>query len=110
MYYIHGILLNNCSYSNNAKQLLETYNIPNKLISITHEEKDKFKYDEINTFPQIYVKKENTKGSILIGGYDNLNELFTLFYKNYNKDNIENIMNKYKLSRKLVLRIIEMFN
>ena len=28
-------------------------------------EKDKFKYDEINTFPQIYVKKENTKGSIL---------------------------------------------
>jgi hypothetical protein len=111
MYYIHAVLLDGCSYSISAQNLLNTYNIRNTTTIINYNNKNKFKSTNINTFPQIYLKKQNNKGSLLLGGYDNLDEIFKTFYKKkINDTNIKLIQNKYNISRKTILRLIELLN
>ena len=110
MYYIYCILLEDCFFSHSAKKLLDEYKIKHEFIYISNYNKDKYKYDKISTFPQIYIKKKNSHGSLLIGGYDNLKELFTMFYKKYNKDDILLAMNNYKFSKKIILRLMQIFN
>ena len=46
---------------------------------INQEEKSKYVTSEINTFPQVYLKKNKTNDSLLLGGYTNLNEFCDLF-------------------------------
>jgi len=111
MYYFKCIFLDGCSYCIKANQLLSKYNIKYTFETVNYEESHKFITDKISTFPQIYLIKEGSKGSLLIGGYDNLNELFTLFYKKkYDSDNVTLIMNKYGYSKKIVLRLIQLLN
>jgi len=108
---MHIILLENCQYSELAYDLVNKYNIKSKITNVSHSEKNKFKSIDIATYPQIYMKRQNKHDSFLIGGYDNLNELFTLFYKKqYNIHNVEKMMAKYNMSKKLILRFIELIN
>lgn len=111
MYYFYCIFLERCSFSHRAKLLLDKYNIKYSYETVNYEESRKLITDKISTFPQIYLRKENANGSILIGGFTDLNELFNLFHKKeYNEDNVQLIMKKYGFSKKIVLRIIELLN
>ena len=58
-YYIYAIILNECSYSIGAKDILDKFtNIKKKYLFINYNEVDKYKNNLINTFPQFYLKKE----------------------------------------------------
>jgi len=111
MYYIHAVLLEGCAYSINAESLLRQYNIKYRSTVLDNTNKDKFKSTQLSTFPQIFLKKHNSNGSQYIGGYDELDELFRTFYKQRLVDsNIIRIQNKYKISRKATLRLVELIN
>jgi len=112
-YYLHSVILENCPYSNAANQLLKNHpNIKTKITLVNDSNKENYKTKQIDTFPQIYLKKNNDKGSLLIGGYTELKELFYLFYKTkYSNDEITNFIKKNnKWSRKALLRFLELIN
>lgn len=111
MYYIHTVLLDGCQYSISAKNLLDKYNINYKATNVNHTNKDLFKTDNLQTFPQIFLKKHNNNGSVLLGGYSNLNDLFGMFYKQKLDNNkLSLVQNKYNMSKKAVLRLISLIN
>jgi hypothetical protein len=111
-YYINAVILNGCGYSKAAKELLDKYtNINKKYIFVNYDEKDKYKTDLIQTFPQIYLKKENTMNSLLLGGYTELQNFIDTFYGKYDDDKINKFMRKnVSWSKKGTLRLIELIN
>jgi glutaredoxin len=111
-YYINLVFLENCSYSKAAKDLLDNYRINYDFTIISRDNMENYKTTEISTFPQIYLKKNSSNGSLLIGGYTNLRCFFNNFYKTkLNNDNIDKFLNNNKTwSRKSVLRLIELIN
>jgi glutaredoxin len=109
-YYLIAIILEGCRYSSDAAALIKKYKIPAKIVNITYAEKDKFKSDKISTFPQIYLARYDAKGTMLIGGYDDLNDVVTTFYKKKVNDNVDRFMKKYNWSKKGTLRLIELIN
>jgi glutaredoxin len=112
-YYFTVIVLENCPFSNNALELLKKYNnITKKITTITSQNKENYKTDKITTFPQIYIKKQNHSGSLLLGGYSDLQNVFDVFCgTNYSKDNIKYfIANNAGWSKKAVTRLIELVN
>ena len=111
-YYINAILLKNCSYSNAANELLKNHKIKNKIEVVTSENKEKFKLENYNTYPQIFLKKEYSNDSLLLGGYSDLNEFVNTFKNSkYDENNITQFRNKYNWwSKKAVLRFIELIN
>jgi len=111
-YYLHLVLLEDCPYSNSAADLINNYNIKNVEINrISRVDIDKFKTDLIKTYPQVYLKRRSKKGSMLLGGYDNLKNFFDKFYKTQLDDsNVDNFMKKSNWSKKSTLRLIELIN
>jgi hypothetical protein len=108
MYYLYIITLESCPYSIAALELLDSLNIKYKHHIVTQTDKEKYKTEEINTFPQIYLVKNNKK--LLLGGYSDLKKFIDIFKnkKKYNKQNILNFENEYKLwNRKSILRLLE---
>ena len=81
MYSLFIILLDNCSYSINAKKLLDSNKIRYTFLNIYYSDMDKFITDEIDTFPQIYLCKTGDNGTQLLGGYDDLFD-----FRDYNLD------------------------
>ena len=112
MYYLFIVVLDGCGYSQAAIELLNNYNIKYKSLKINQEEKSKYITSEINTFPQVYLKKNKTNDSLLLGGYTNLNEFCELFKnKKYDEKNIINFNKKYPFwNKKSILRLIEIIN
>jgi len=110
-YYLKIILLENCPYSIALDELINKNNIIHKKNWITSLEKDKFKTNLINTFPQIYLNKYNSKGNLLFGGFSDFNDFFSVFKnKKFNESNITQYINKLKWSKKAVLRLIQLIN
>jgi len=112
-YYLQCIILKNCPFSEAAYALLNNYqHIKPDYIFINHTDKEKYKTENINTFPQIYLKKNNSNGTQLIGGYTEIKNIFDIFYNNYDKLLRENFKKKYniKWSDKSLLRLIELIN
>ncbi len=110
-YYIKAILLENCPYSIAAHELLKIHNIPSEVVWVNNEEKHKYKTDIINTFPQLYLQKRKNIGSVLVGGYDNLNYFINTFKNNKLNDTLINkFMEENKWSKKAVLRFIQLIN
>ena len=110
-YYIKSVLLDGCPYSIAAKDLLTTHNIYSNIINVTNYNKNEFKTNIINTFPQIYLCKTGNNGTQLLGGYDDLFSFISNFKgKKYNEQNINNFMNKYSWSKKATLRMIQLIN
>ena len=110
-YYINAIILNGCSYSLNPQQLLESNNINHKIINVDHSNKNNFKTDKISSFPQIYLKHKNKNGSILLGGYTELNNFINDFKNSkYDINKINNFINKNNWNKKATLRLIELIN
>jgi glutaredoxin len=111
-YYFYAILLKGCPYSTSASELLNNNNIKNKVEIINSKNKGKFKLENYNTFPQIFLKRDNSNESLFLGGYSDLNEFFKIFKnKKYNENNIIQFQNKYNWwSKKAILRSIELIN
>jgi len=110
-YYIKAILLEGCGYSSRAKELLERNNIKCEIINISSTEKDKYKTDKIDTFPQIYLCKYNTVGNLLLGGCSDLEDFISNFKGNtYDDDKINKFINNYGWIKKVTLRLIQLIN
>lgn len=110
-YYLQTVILENCPYGNATLRLLEEHNINKQIITVTQDNKENYKTDNIQTFPQIYLKKNNSKGSLLLGGYDDLVSFINKFkLQAYSKKNVDEFINKSKWSRKAILRLIELLN
>ena len=110
-YHLKIISLENCPYSQSAKELVKNYSISNEIINITRDEKDKFKTNKIQSFPQIYLKKYSRVGDLLLGGYDDLKNVMDEFYKkSYDKNKVDNFIKKYNWGKKSVLRLIQLIN
>ena len=110
-YYIKTILLDGCTYSIAANDLLKTHNIKSIIINVNTSNKNEYKTVLISTFPQIYLCKNNNKGTQLLGGYDDLFYVISEFKgKKLNEDKIQQTMKKYKWSKKAILRLIQLIN
>ncbi len=110
-YFIKGILLEGCSYSIAADNLIKIHNIPSQITWVSQSEKLTYKTDQINTFPQIYLNKFNTKGNLLLGGYSDLLDFIDTFKnQKFNDEKVNQFINKYKWSKKSVLRFIQLIN
>jgi glutaredoxin-related protein len=112
-YYIHSVILQDCSYSNAVYKLLKNYpKIKTNITFVNDSNKENYKTYDIQTFPQIYLKRYNKNGSLLIGGYTELKELFDLFYKTKYSNNkiIQIINNNNRWSKKSLLRFIHLIN
>lgn len=109
-YYLQLILLEGCPYSENAYKTVNNYNIKNESIWINDDNKEIYK-EKYPTFPQIYLKKDNSNGSLLLGGNSDLQDFIKLFYKKkYNEKYINEFMTKNSWSKKATLRMIELIN
>lgn len=108
-YYLHSVILKGCPYSNAAHELLTNIS---EFTFVDYNNKDKHKTSDISTFPQIYLKRKDSNGSLLIGGYDNIKEMYDLFHKKeYSETNINKfIENNKNWSKKSLLRFIELIN
>ena len=110
-YKLQLFLLEGCPYSIEALNTIKKYKIKNESIWVNQENKEKYKTDRISTFPQIYLKKERSKGSLLLGGNNDLQNFIRLFYKQkYNEKYINKFMEEKKWSKKAILRMIELIN
>ena len=110
MYYFLAILLNDCPYSIALKDLLNSSSYKHlkvEYINVDHTTKYKYKNNIIDTFPQLYFKKTNSKENILLGGYDSFINLINA--TNNSLDDIKKkISNEYPtLSNKIILRLIK---
>lgn len=110
-YFIKAILLEGCSYSNAAYQLLKTHQLPTDITWVNQSNKENYKTDQINSFPQIYLKKINSNGSLLLGGYQELENSINTFYgQKISESNINNWMEKKLWSKKSTLRLVQLIN
>lgn len=111
-YYIYAILLKGCIYSNKAYELLLSNKINHFIETVDGDNKEKFKMENFNTFPQIFLKKKDSIESLFLGGYNDLNEFINIFKNNqYNEKEIIKFQNKYNWwSRKAILRSIQLIN
>lgn len=111
MYYLFIVILENCPFSENVVKLCKRYNINFKSLKITLNEKENYKTEDIKTFPQVYLKKNNTKDSLLLGGFSDFNHLINTFHKKYDQKELINFQKQYSLwNKKSILRVIEIIN
>ena len=112
MYYLFIVILENCPYCIYAINLLDSLKIKYNYLIVKINEKEKYKTEEINTFPQIYLKKKFTNDSLLLGGFDDLQYFIETFInQKYNEKNILIFKNKYKdWQKKPILRLLEIIN
>lgn len=99
---IKSIVLKNCPYSNALIETFKKLNISSKFIKVTQDNKNKYKTDKINTFPQVYID------NYLIGGYDDTIFLIDIINNNTDMDLIKKqIIKKYPtINYKKLLRLI----
>ena len=111
-YFLKVISLQNCPYSIAAQELILNNNIKNNITIVERSEKDKYKTNKIDTFPQIYLAKYNKKETLLLGGHDKLAAFITMFKGNpLSELNVNNFISDNKeWSRKAVLRLIQLIN
>jgi glutaredoxin len=112
MYYLFFVVLENCPFSEAVVDLCNKHKIDYKSLIISRNEKDKYKTDEINTFPQVYLKKTRTNDSLLLGGFTDFELFFNTFAnKKYNLNNVNIFTKKYPMwNKRAILRLIELIN
>jgi glutaredoxin len=111
-YKLKVIVLENCPYSIAANELLTNYHIPFQKIIVNQNNKAKYKNDLISTFPQIYILNKNKE--ILLGGYNDIEEIIDIINSSNNLDILKEKLNKKYATKfndnKIILRIIQIFN
>ena len=111
-YSLHAIILEGCPHSMAADNLLNNLKSNKEITLITHENKEKYKTDEINTFPQIYLKKESNNSSLLLGGNSDIQQIFKLFYKKkYEPEKVNKYLEEnLQLNKRSLLNLIKIIN
>jgi glutaredoxin len=110
-YFIKALLLEGCSYSIATHELIKNHQIPADITWIEQANKENYKNELINTFPQIYLKKINNNGNLLLGGYTELEYFISTFLgQKISETNINNWIEKTKWSKKSTLRLIQLVN
>ena len=110
-YYIKAILLEGCSYSSAAFKLIESHQLPVDITWVEQANKENYKNEQISTFPQIYLKKYNSNGNLLLGGYQEFSNFISNFMNQKISDsNLNNFMETSKWSKKSTLRLIQLIN
>ena len=109
-YYLQINSLIGCPYSLEVETLLQQENLNDKIIKIDPSEKYMYKNKYISTFPQVYLKKDNSQGQILLGGNSHFKEILNLRNKNLDIQLKYLTKNYPNISKKTKLRIIELFN
>lgn len=113
MYYLDVISLEGCPYSTAAEELLNLKKVNFKLTKVKYNEKEMYKSEEISTFPQIYLKKKNSSGKLLIGGYEDLKEIYNKITTSRTIDLIVNSLGKLlgnNFNKKIILRLVELLS
>jgi len=111
-YYLHIVALINCPYSNASIELVKDQKFKSVITKVDNNNKDNYKTDDIDTFPQIYLKKNNNPGSLLLGGHTELKKFFDTFHvTEYKKENVDKFIEQNtRWTKKPVLRLIELIN
>jgi glutaredoxin len=108
-YYLQVNSLIGCPYSIELENIIQTKRIHAEINKVSSDEKHLYKNDEISTFPQVYLKKYNSQGSILLGGNSDIKEILGNNNKTFDEQ-FKFITKKYpKMSKKAKLRVIELF-
>ena len=113
MYYLDVISLEGCPYSSSAEELLKFKKVNFKLTKVKYNEREMYKSDEISTFPQIYLKKKESSGKLLIGGYDELKEIYNKIVTSKTIDSMVNSLGKLfgsNFNKKIILRLVELLS
>lgn len=111
MYYLKIISLEGCPFSEAVNSFVKDKKINSKITTVTQNEKNKFKTDEITTFPQIFLNKEHSSGNVLIGGYSTIKSYYDQIQSN--KKSLNDVVKKIKkendkLSEKSILRLVQL--
>jgi len=111
-YYLQLVVLENCPYSNAALELVKPLENKTNIIKVNQTNKENYKTNDISSFPQIYLKKYNSNGSLLLGGYTDLKSFYETFQNQpYSEKNVNEFLKKYnKWSKKSTLRLIQLIN
>ena len=111
MYYLDVISLEGCPFCNALEDLLNKTGIKFNLTKVKYNDKELFKTEQISSYPQIYLKKKNSKINLLVGGYD----IFKKIIEKINtKPDIKTFVDELKESldpkfnKKSILRLIEL--
>lgn len=111
-YYLFIVALKHCPYSEAAIDLVKKHNISHDILIVTADDKDKYKTEEISTFPQVYLKKHGSYGSLLLGGFSDL-EFAHNFIKTITNENLEQKYNEFgkkkNWNKKQFYRLVELF-
>ena len=112
MYYLEIISLDGCPYSRAAKELVTKQNINHEIFNVSYEDRSRFKNSDIQTFPQVYLKKKNKNGGLLIGGFDDLNNTHKIINSkkpiDVMKDELS-VLFAEEFPDKSILRVIQLF-
>ncbi len=110
-YYLDIVYLEGCPHSKQALDLLTNKNIKHNLISVSYNNKDTYKTNLISTFPQLYLKKNNNNGSLLLGGNSDLQKIYNIIDTNNTQESIQKNLKQYNnlINNKLSQRIYELF-
>lgn len=108
-YYLLINSLIGCPYSIELENIIKKHKIQTEINKIFPEEKHLYKNNNISTFPQVFFKKYNSKGSILLGGNSDFKQILNINNKSI-EEQLNYLNNKYpNISKKVKLRIIQLF-
>ena len=108
-YYLQVNSLIGCPYSIDLENIIKTKKIHAEINKISSDEKHLYKNELISTFPQVYLKKFNSQGSILLGGNSDIKEILNNNNKTF-EEQLQFLNKKYpKISKKAKLRILQLF-
>ncbi len=112
MYSLKIIILKDCFYSDKLIKIINKKhlnNIVTEYITVTFDNINKYKTDEIHTYPQVYMVRENKEGQLLVGGYDIMNQIINII-NTYNYDTINTKLSTIlpTWSDKAKLRLIQL--
>ena len=90
--------------------MLNNLKIKYKIVNVAWQDKEKYKTSEIQTFPQVYLKKKINNGTLLLGGYDDLKKFIDIFIDNkINENTYAEFQKKYVFWNKhAIIRLIEL--
>ena len=110
-YFIKIIILENCPYSIKAHDLLKSRNINHRYVMVSHSNKELYKTNKIETFPQIYLNKKNSNGNLLLGGCSDLEYAINKLSNKLTDNIISEFTNKYpNWAKNAIKKIYKLFN
>lgn len=93
------LALEGCYFSSESVKLVQSLNLPTKIIWINSDTKHQYKSADFHTFPRIsfqFVDFHNRPHEILIGGLSDFNKFIDFTKQVMTIQDVTEIMNKFK--------------